>query len=401
MGKKLKVAFMDYPLEPDKPGRSGLSDVIWDMAKALIDQGHEAHVVGCYHTDSFPDPRVIVHDFPEPPIGYRNIVGQMWLLNRAGNIIKQIEPDIVHAPEYVATALFSMKKLNCPIVLTVPGNIFQRIEAGHGFDWSFVEVLKWAARRTAKTCDAILCISQEMKLWWERTGSHPQKTPWIPYGIDTKRFYPVADARHRLGISEDENLLLYVGRFSPEKGILELLDALAQQPDLLNQPFKLVLIGKGALESEIRHHIGHLELENQVSIMPWVAQDDLKLWYSAANVLLMPSWNEPLGKVFLEAMACGTPVIASDTEGPKDHVQIGKTGFLFPVHDVPALSNMLRIAIMQPETLTQMKDASLAYVENNLTWSQIMRCIVNDVYLPLINKEPLQAIDWRRDEVAA
>lgn len=393
----LRIAFIDYTLEPDKPGRSGLSDVVWDMASALVDKGHQAHVVGCYYTTNYPDERVIVHNFPEPPIGYRNIVGQIWLLNRAANIIKTIEPDIIHAPEYVSTAVFAQKRLPFPMVLTVPGNIFQRIEAGHGFDWSFVQVLKWAATKSAKHCQAIISISQEMKFWWEKTGSLPQNTPWIPYGIDTNRFFPVANARQQLNISEDETLLLYVGRFSPEKGILDLLDALALQDDLFESPFKLVLIGKGALQQQIEAHVQTLGLSHKVDILPWAAQDELKLWYSAANVLLMPSWNEPLGKVFLEAMACGTPVIASDTEGPKDHVQSGTTGYMFPTRDVSALSKLLRLAILQPEQFEQLSPACMAYIQNSLTWSHIMDCIIEQVYQPILRDEQIGGVQWRSE----
>ena len=102
VNRPLRVAFVDYVLDPDKPGRSGLSDVVWDMASELVNQGHEAHVIASYYTDQYPDRRVHVHNFPSPPIGYRNLIGHFWILKRAADIAKRLQPDIIHAPEYPA-----------------------------------------------------------------------------------------------------------------------------------------------------------------------------------------------------------------------------------------------------------------------------------------------------------
>ncbi len=54
--RKLRIGFVDYVLEPDKPGQTGLSDIVWDMASELVNQGHEPHVIASYHTDQYPDP---------------------------------------------------------------------------------------------------------------------------------------------------------------------------------------------------------------------------------------------------------------------------------------------------------------------------------------------------------
>jgi glycosyltransferase involved in cell wall biosynthesis len=389
--RMLKVAFVDYVVDPRQPGRSGLSDVVWDMAGELARQGHEAHVVASYHTTDYPDPRVVVHNFPTPPIGYRNIVGQVWILNRAAACLRRIQPDIVHAPEYLSTALFARLGLPAPLVLTVPGNIFQRERAGHGYDWHFVQVLKWAARTSARRCSSVIAISQEMKSWWEWTGSPPERTPWIPYGVSPERFQYQAGARARLGLPCDRPLLLYVGRFSKEKGLLDLLDALHRARGLAGAAApQVLLVGSGPQEAEIREHVAALGLEPIVKVRGWVAQGDLKWWYSAADALLMPSWNEPLGRVMLEAMSCGTPVIASATEGPNDHIRDAQTGFLFPPRDVARLAEILGQIAEQPALLRQMRAPTLAYAQANLIWPKIVERIVDEVYLPIVGARACQ-----------
>jgi glycosyltransferase involved in cell wall biosynthesis len=377
----MKIAFVDYVLEPDKPGRSGLSDVVWDMASELVNQGHEAHIVASYHTTSYPDPRVIVHNFPTPPIGYRNIVGQLWILKRATDIVKQIAPDIVHSAEYVSTAVMATLGVRTPLVLTVPGNIFERIQKGHGYDRHYVEVLKWAARTSARRCASVIAISKEMKRWWEWTGSPPERTPVIPYGIDPARFHPIPGARKRLGIPEDKLFLLYVGRFSPEKGLLDLIDALARNRPLLDPScVEVALVGKGPQGDELRQRIVAADLNQVVHIRDWVAQEELSTWYSAADALVMPSWNEPLGRVMLEAMACGTPVIASATEGPIDHVQEENTGMLFAPNDVNALAEIITSLIRDRKKFSILKTTTQQYAHSRLLWCHVIEAISNEVY---------------------
>ena len=390
----MKIAFIDYVLEPHKPGQSGLSDVVWDMASELVNQGHEAHIVASYHTRCYPDPRVIVHQFATPPIGYRNLLGQLWILKRAATIMKQIQPDIIHCPEYVSSAVFAACAVPAPLVMTAPGNIFQRLATGHGYDWHYVQFLKWAARTSARRCASILTISQEMQDWWEWTGSPPERIRTIPYGVNVEHFAPVADACARLGIPTDTCMLLYVGRFSQEKGLFDLLAALEQIASHCDPKYvQVVLAGKGPQHDQLQQQISARGLAPLVQIREWITRDDLPTWYSAADALLLPSWNEPLGRVMLEALACGTPVIASASEGPKDHIIHGQNGFLFPPHDVSALAALLTEVVQQPALLAHMRPAALAYARQHITWHTIVTRIVTDVYASL-------CVNDQRSEIA-
>lgn len=390
----LRIAFVDYVLDPKYPGITGLSDVVWDMASELVNQGHEVHIVASYHTNNYPDARVIVHNFPTPPIGYRNILGQLLILKRAATYLERIDPDIVHTPEYISTALFAMLRIKAPLVLTVPGNIFQRIRQGHGYDWHFVQVLKCAALISARQCAYVIAISQEMKYWWVRTGSAPERTPWIPYGVNPVRFAPQVSARKHVHMPDHQQLLLYVGRLSREKGLIDLLEAVARvRGHVPTDALRIVLIGDGPQQAEIRQRIQALQLETIVELRGWVLQDELKWWYSAADALLMPSWNEPLGRVMLEAMLCGTPVIASATEGPNDHIHDHTTGFLFPPHDVEKLAGILEHVVLHRDVLRNMRAATIEYAKQSLVWPKIVGRIVHEVYAPIVATKANVAIE--------
>jgi glycosyltransferase involved in cell wall biosynthesis len=383
--KPLRVAFVDYVLEPEKPGRSGLSDIVWDMAGELANQGHEAHVIASYHTTTYPDPRVVVHNFPTPPIGYRNILGQLWILRRAARIASELRPDIIHAPEYVSTAVFVALGVPAPLVLTVPGNVFHRIQHGHSYEWHYLEILKWAARVSARRCARVISVSQEMKRWWERTGSSPERTPWIPYGVNQHRFRQVPDARERLGIAHNCVLLLYVGRFAKEKGLFDLLESCSSIRDLLKPgEVQIVLVGKGPQADEMQRRIDAENLNQVVQIRPWIAQDELSTWYSAADALLLPSHSEAFSRTILEAMICGTLVIGSRITGTEDHIRDGVNGLLFPPGDTQALADILADVVRCPDRLRDMRMASLAYAQEHLTLDHIMRRIIREVYMPIV-----------------
>lgn len=373
-------------MDPGKPGRSGLSDIVWEMASELVNQGHEAHVVASYHTDRMPDDRVIVHNFATPPIGYRNIIGQVWILKRAADCMSMIQPDVIHAPEYLSIALFASIGLKPPMVLTVPGNIYHRlsIKDGSSYEWYFAQILKWAARKAAKMCGAVLAISQEMKWWWERTGSPPERTPVIPLGGDAARFTFQARTRERLSIPEDRLVFLYVGRFAKEKGLGDLINAVADMDERAREKVLVYLIGQGPWQFQLEDLIRVREASGTISILPWVDRTELATWYSAADALVLPSYTEGLSRTIIEAMLCGTPVIGSRISGTEDHVHEGQNGFLFPAGNRQALTRILEYVADHPDVLADMRSFTATYAKETFSWNRIVSQIVECVYRPLM-----------------
>lgn len=386
--RPLRIAFVDYVLEPDKPGRSGLSDIVWDMATELANQGHEPHIIASYHTDVYPDPRVRVHNFPTPPIGYRNIVGQLWILKRAADIARRLDVDIVHAPEYLSTAVFSVLRVQKPLVLTVPGNIFHRLATpgGSSYEWFYAQILKWAARRSAKRCAYVIAISTEMKHWWEWSGSSAEQTPIIPLGVDSKRFHYVPSARAQLGLMDGPLLLLYVGRFAVEKGLPDLVAAIRSLPPemLVASQIQVFLIGRGPQADELKSRIREAGLTSIVHTRGWISQDELPAWYSAADAFVLPSYTEGFSRTIPEALSCGTPVIASRISGSSDHITNGLNGFLFAPGDVDALSSLLKSVVDAPQAVREIRGTVLQYATDNLTWQTVVKEVWHRVYLPIM-----------------
>ena len=386
MDKQLRIAFIDYVLEPDRPGNSGLSDIVWEMASELTNKGHETHIVASYQTNQYPDDRVIVHNFPEPFMGYRNVLGHFLILKKAAKIVKALKPDIVHSPEYVSTAVFASLGVTSPLIFTVPGNIYQRIESGHSYEWHYVQVLKWAARTSAKQCKRVISVSDTMTEWWHWTGAAAENIIQIPYGITSQKFHPVLDARQQLGLSSQKLKFLFVGRFALEKGLLDLIEALLLLSKEQRNALKVFLVGKGPLLNEIKKNVTNNGLENVIEIHEWLNKNELALWYSAVDALILPSHSEAFSRTIPEAMSCGTPVIASDITGSKDHIHSNVNGFLFEPKCPEALAATLKKIISKPDCLHSIRQPTYKYAKENFNWETNVEKIVKNVYMPTLNR---------------
>jgi D-inositol-3-phosphate glycosyltransferase len=175
-------------------------------------------------------------------------------------------------------------------------------------------------------------------------GADRARVAVVPCGVDTELFTPAepAAARAELGLPPG-GVLLYVGRLTPIKGLETLLTALS----LLPSPPTLLIIGGDQDEplnshvARLRGRVAALALDESVKFLGAQPQQRLRLYYRAADATVMPSYYESFGMVALEAMACGSPVIASNVGGLTTTVRDGVTGFLVPDGDPQALAERI------------------------------------------------------------
>lgn len=227
-----------------------------------------------------------------------------------------------------------------------------------------------------------------------------EKIGIIPPGVDLSRFYPIPEdeAKEVIGIPPCDQVLLYVGRIEPLKGIDTLIEAIAymhrSEPDL---PFCLAVIGGDphSLPDDQTAEMKRLKelcnlngLDDQVAFLGKRDQDLLPYYYSAAEAVVVPSHYESFGMVALEAMACGTPVVASQVGGLAYLVQDGVTGYTVPSNDVPALATRLSDLIRDKALRDRLGDQA-AQSAQQFSWEIIARQI-RDLYQELIAKQSLQ-----------
>ena len=199
------------------------------------------------------------------------------------------------------------------------------------------------------------------------------KVEVIPAGVNLDMFTPVERnvARRELGVVE-ENVILYVGRVEPLKGI----DILVRAVPLLEcaGDLRLLIVGgnpsgdaeRGRLESMAEE----LGIRDAVTFTGPVPQDRLPFYYSAADVFVLPSHAESFGLAALEAMACGTPVVVSRVGGLKTFVENGKTGYLAPWRCPESFAQRLDMLLASPHLRRAMGGAAREKALG-MSWSHV------------------------------
>ena len=189
-------------------------------------------------------------------------------------------------------------------------------------------------RLVTGTTDRIVVASQHEKgLLMRLYAADDRRVRVIPCGVNLDRFRPLdqAAARATLGLPAEDQIVLFVGRLEPLKGVELLIDAVAELED--SAPTLLIVGGDqraAPYVAKLRAQAGAAGIGDRTRFVGAVAQDALPVYYSAADLCVVPSFYESFGLVALEAMACGTPVVASRVGGLAGTVRDGESGFLIP-----------------------------------------------------------------------
>jgi len=208
-------------------------------------------------------------------------------------------------------------------------------------------------RQLVAHCDRIIAATAREKTELTRFyGAEPQKMRVVPCGVNLDLFRPVekAYARKRLGFNGNEKIILYVGRFAALKGIDRLLKAMTHLHDLPD--LKLVIIGGDGNTApefiEFQRLSSELGLNDRIVFAGRLEQDELPQYYSAADLLAVPSYHESFGLVALEALACGTPVVATEVGAMDSVICEGKTGCVVADSRPPAFAGAIRDFVSKP-----------------------------------------------------
>lgn len=203
----------------------------------------------------------------------------------------------------------------------------------------------------------------------------------VPCGIDLDLFQPrdATAARAEIGVTGDGPLILWVGRLEKLKGVEILIDAVSQ---LDRRDFQVLIVGgderASALRNELEAQAKALGIGENVEFRGAVPHDALPSYYSAADVCVVPSYYESFGLVAVEAMACGTPVVASRVGGLVSTVTDGVTGYLIPWRCPEPFAEKLEVLLGNPELRANFAAAARKSVER-FRWSTVGLRIA-DVY---------------------
>jgi D-inositol-3-phosphate glycosyltransferase len=315
--------------------------------RALRSAGHRVSVV----TDSRPEagaadrwPEVAsppLRTLPAPRLLARFTAGKLvWFFAASLRALARaprgsVDLVVAHTPVSIVAALPWRRRHRARLVYVchVPpvGDDTAEPQPATGARWPTRLVSGTADSIAVRFADVVLCPSEAARAWHARVrGTKP--TMRLPNPIDTERFSPDAAAPKDVDV-------LFVGRLGPEKGPAVLLRALAR----LAAPRRVVLFGVGRERSLLERLAA--ETESDVELRGYQDNDSLPDWYRRARVVVVPSYYESQGLSAAEAIACGTPVIASGVGGLLDVVHPGVNGWLVPPGDPRALAEAMEVAL--------------------------------------------------------
>ncbi|MCJ7582327.1 MAG: glycosyltransferase, partial [Candidatus Aminicenantes bacterium] len=268
-----------------------------------------------------------------------------------------------------------------------------------------------AERHLSHAADLIISSSSEEKrnLIGEY-GISAQKIKVIYPGVNQNLFCPSkTDIVYKeSGFSENDQILLYVGRVEPIKGLLTVIEALArlnQSDNPLNEKLRLIVIGGGkegfelSQNSEV-HRVKEAAkafgLTEKIVFLGSKKQNSLKDYYSAADALIVPSLYESFGLVVVEAMACGTPVLVSNVGKMRTIIKEGKNGYSFTPGSPESLKNAL-IEYFQKKDFLWDKEKIRLDIIDRFSWEKTGR-ETQQIFANLKNIKIHSTTKFRHDE---
>ncbi len=218
-----------------------------------------------------------------------------------------------------------------PYVLSLQGPDVPGFEARYNY---LYPVLTPLLKRVWRHAGAVTAISAEQVALAHRTMPDLDLVT-IPNGVDTTSFVPAGEAPTRAFT------MVCVARLIERKGQHHLLQAFAQLRAACTEPVKLIFVGTGDAEPQLRELATRLKVTDAVTFLGFVTREQMPPVYRNADVFVLPSQQEGMSIALLEAMASGLPVVVTDTGGTAELVTQGENGEIVPWADVPALTSAL------------------------------------------------------------
>jgi phosphatidylinositol alpha-1,6-mannosyltransferase len=369
----MRILFVTQDFPPDV---GGIQTYSWEIARRLAERGEQLTVVAPRRAEAAAVDRTA-------PFPVRRLPGRPDLLPLSSLPVLPMRaarehPDIaLHAQwQTVGASVLARTLTGWPrrIVCAAHGRelLFNPGEDMPGFGAAYDRLRQALLHQV----DAFLPVSHYTASLLHKLGIPTSRTRVVPNGTDPHRFRPRDDTplRQRLGLS-DRPLLLTVGRLVRRKGVdtvLRALPSIAKHcPDVA-----YVVVGTGPDQARLERLAARLKVLDRVRFVGEVDHDRLPLYYSAADLFVMPAREDPpdvegFGLVFLEANACGTPVIGARTGGIPDAIVDGETGLLVPPNAPEALAEAATRILTTPDLADTLGHQGRHRAVNEAAWDHI------------------------------
>src|SRR5215212_1680158 len=365
------------------------------VAKALAAQGYEVDVFTRRDHDDLPETMEWIHGIRiiHVPAGPAQCIRKEELLPYMSDFTDYMirfcryqrkTYDLIHANFWMSglVAADLKRQLGIPFVITFHalGRVRRQYQQQ---DDGFPDARFAIEDRIVAEADRIIAEApQDSEDLIRLYHADPSRITIVPCGFDPAEFWPISKtlARVSLGLPPDDGVVLHVGRMVPRKGIDTVIQAFARLVQHHREPARLLIVGGESDDPDplrtpelgrLQRLAAELRVADRVTFVGRRGRDQLRYYYSAADVFVTTPWYEPFGITPLEAMACGTPVVAANVGGIKYTVRDGETGYLVPPNDPDRLADRLAHLYQHPKLLSVFRRQATRRANDLFTWQRV------------------------------
>ena len=375
----MKILMLTWEYPPRIVG--GIARVVHDLSKRLIKDGHEVTVV-TYREGNVPyfedDKGVKVHRVDNYMINPNNFIDWIMQMNfnmlaKANEIIaKEGKFDVIHAHDWlVAYAAKALKNsYDTPIVATIHATESGRNSGIHDETQRYINDTEWMLTYEASE---VIVNSNYMKREIQALFGLPfEKINVVPNGVNINMFSGIERDYEfrRQYASDNEKIILFIGRLVYEKGIQTLIAAMPKILEGYNDA-KLVIAGRGGMIDELKAQVNAMGISHKVYFTGYMDAKQVCKMYKCADVSVFPSTYEPFGIVALEAMLSGTPVVVSDAGGLNEIVQHGENGMKSYAGNPNSIADSILSLLYNPQLSSEVVKKAKNMVKTEYNWAKI------------------------------
>jgi glycosyltransferase involved in cell wall biosynthesis len=405
MGRKLRIGFVAYR---GNMHCGGQGVYLWFLARELAKLGHEVDVfVGPPYPDPMPFARSVIQ-LPNQEFWAKWFMGDRYAFLPRGKPLRIFEPlnlyelgasragflpepfafsirafaaiaarlragvryDLIHDVQCLGYGILGIRQLGMPVVTTVHHPLTVDRRASFVRDETFRDAIGTMAfypigmqRFVARRIDGLFTSSHVSARQIEQDfGVRPERIRMVANGVDTNLYCEDATS------ARSDKEILCVGRASdPNKGISTLIDALSRLP----RDIRLTLVDNDHPDSSARRRARELGCEDRLEITGRIETDRLVSLYRRAALVVVPSRYEGFGLPAVEAMACGTPVVACAAGALPEVIAVGGGGTLVPRDDPSALARGIKELIDDPVRRRELGRAGSGRVDKAYAWPSV------------------------------
>jgi len=392
-GCKIKILHIIFGYYPIVAGAEVFAQKIAEISAS---EGHEVHVITGRWGD-LPRKEVIngVNVYRVHPY-FRYVPAFL----KALKLHQLVNFDLVHA--HLAThggftgflvALFIKR----PLIVTVQGgDLLEYSEQRRAKSVIWPIIMRFMIHISLNYAKIVHAVSRFMA---ERARSFGAKNiVVVPNGVDTNAFHTKIEAhdlKRNLGIKKDETVVLTVSRLTPKNDIETLIKTMAIIKDEqfhIYKSLKLLIVGWGEQEKYLKELCIKLGVNEKVIFVGWVPHEEIPRYMAISHLFVRPSTQEGFGIVFIEAMSCGLPVVATKRGGIIDIVEDCVNGILIEPKNEKSLASTLIKLIEHPEYAQKIAIEGRKTALRKYDWLKIYQKIVTQIYSRVLAEEATNAL---------